>query len=91
MKLRHMEKTIVGLLFASVANKVRLDSTTPVLFDNDTGLTDVQTVGLGCLPGLKALLYSYCPALLALGVLVRECNWNGRTASSTVLLRNVLQ
>ena len=77
-----MEKTIVGLLLATATNEARLDSTTQVLLDNYRDLTDVHTVGLKCLLGLKALLYSYCPALLALGVLVRECNWNGRIASS---------
>ena len=72
VKLRHMEKTIAGLLLAIAANKARLDSTTQVLLDNYRYLRDVQRVGLSCLLGLKALLYSYCPALLALGVLVRE-------------------
>ena len=81
VKLRHMQKTIVGLLLATAANKARLDSTTRILLHNYRDLTDLQRVGLRCLLGLKALLY--CPALLALGVLVPKCNWNGRTASST--------
>ena len=72
VKLRHMEKTIVGLL-ATAANKARLDSTTQVLMSNLAELSDAQRLGLKCLLALKALLYSYCPALLALGVLVREC------------------
>ena len=90
VKLRHMEKTFVGLLLATAANKARLDSTTQVLLDNYRDLTDVQRVGLRCLLGLKALLYSYCPALLALGVFVRECNWNGRTASSTTATKECI-
>ena len=73
-KLRHMEKTIVGLFLATAANKARLDSTTQVLMSNLAELFDAQRVGLKCLLALKALLYSYRPALLALGVLVRECN-----------------
>ena len=74
VKLRHMEKTIVGLFLATAANKARLDSTTQVLMSNFADLSDAQRVGLKCLLALKALLFSYCPALLALGVLVRECN-----------------
>ena len=31
VKLRHMEKTIVGLFLATASNKARLDSTTQVL------------------------------------------------------------
>ena len=85
VKLRHIDKTIVGPLHAIAANKARLDSTTHVLMDNYRDLSDVQRVGLRCLLGLKALLYAYCPALLAPGVLVGECNWNGRTASSTTV------
>ena len=38
----HMEKTIIGLLLASAANKARLDSTTQVLMDNYRELSDVQ-------------------------------------------------
>ena len=74
VKFCHMVKTIDGLLLATAANKARLDSTTQVLLDNYRDLSDVQRVGLKCLLGLKALLYSYCPALLALGLLVRDCN-----------------
>ena len=80
VKLRHMEKTIVGLLLATDATNAQLDSTTQVLLDNYRDLSEVQRVGLRCLLGLKALLYSYCPALLAVGVVVRECNCKGRTA-----------
>ena len=83
MKLRYMEKKIVGLLLATAANKARLDSKTQVLMDNYRDLFDVQRLGLRCLLGLKGLLHSYCPALLALGVLVRDCRWNGRRASSS--------
>ena len=90
VKLRHMEKTVVGLLLATAANKARLDSTTPVLWDNYRDLTYVQRVGLRCPLGLKALLYSYCPALLALGVLVRECNWNRRITSSTTAAKECI-
>ena len=64
-------------------------------------LSHAQRLGLKCLLALKALLYSYCPALLALGVLVRECNWNGRSlhssaaanecmGMSTVLMMNII-
>ena len=90
VKLRHMDKSIVGLLLTTAANEARLDSTTQVLLDNYRHLLDVRRVGLGCLLGLKALLYSYCPALLALGVLFRECNWNGRTASSTTAAKKCI-
>ena len=67
VKLRHMEKTIVGLFLATAANKARLDSTTQVLMSNLVELSDAQRQGLRCLLALKALLYSYSPALLALG------------------------
>ena len=101
VKLRHMEKTIVGLFLATTANKARLDSTTQVLMVNLAELSDVQRMGLIYVLALKALLYSYCPALLALGVLVRECNWNGRSLKSsaatkecigmsTVLMMNII-
>ena len=101
VKLRHIEKTIVGLFLATVANKARLDSTTQVLMSNLAELSDAQRPGLKCLLALKALLYSYCSALLALGVLVRECNWNGRSLNSsaaakecigmsTVLMMNII-
>ena len=83
VKLRHMEKTIVGLFVATASNKARLDSTTQVLGSNLAELSDAQRLGLRCLLALKALLYPYCSALLALGVLVRECNWNGRSLRST--------
>ena len=101
VKVRHMEKTIVGLFPATAANKARLDSTTQVLMGNLAELSGVQRLGLKCLFALKAMLYSCCPALLALGVLVRECNWNGRSLNSsaaakecigmsTVLMMNII-
>ena len=101
VKLRHIEKTIVGLFVAIAANKARLDSTTQVLMGDLAELSDVQRLGLKCLLALKALLYSCFPALLALGVLVRECNWNGRSLNSsapakecigmsTVLMMNII-
>ena len=83
VKPRHMEKTIVGLFLATAANKARLDSTTQVLMSNLAELSDAQRLGLRCLLPLKALLYSCCPTLLALGVLVRECNWKGRSLHSS--------
>ena len=49
LKLRHMEKTIVGLFLATAANKARLHSTTQ--------LSDAQRLCLRCLLALKALLY----------------------------------
>ena len=83
VKLRHMERTIVGLFLAKAANKARLDSNTHVLMSNLAELSDAQRLGLKCLSALKALLYSYCLALLALGVLVCECNWSGRSLISS--------
>ena len=53
-------------------------------------LSDAQRLGLKCLLALKALLYSYCPALLALGVLVRECNWNGCSLNSTAAAKECI-
>ena len=87
VKLRHMEKTIVGLFLATAANKAPLDRTTQVLMSNLAELSDAQRLGLRCLLALKALLYSYCPALLALGVLVRECSWNRRSLHSLLHVR----
>ena len=81
--LRHMEKTIVGLFLATAANKARLDITSQVLMSNLAELSNAQRLVLRCLLALKTLLYSYCPALLGLGVLVRGCNWNGPSLHST--------
>ena len=90
VELRHMEKTIVGLFLATAANKARLDSTTQVLMSDLAELSDAQRLGLRRLLALKALLYSYCPALLALGVIVRECNWNGRSLHSTAAAKECI-
>ena len=90
VKLRQMEKTIVGLFLATVANKARLDSTTEVLMSNLAELFDAQRLGLKCLLALKTLLYSYCPALLAPGVLVRECNWNDRSLHSSAAAKECI-
>ena len=90
VKLRHMEKTIVGLSVATTANKARLDSTTQVLMSNLGELSNAPRLGLRCLSALKALLYSYCLALLALGFLVRECNWNGRSLHSTAAAKECI-
>ena len=101
VKLRHMEKTVVGLFLATAANKARLDSSTQVLVGNPPELSDAQRLGLEFVLALKALLYSYCPALPALGVFVRECNWNGCSLNScaaakecigmsTVLMMNII-
>ena len=90
LKLRHMEKTIVVLFLATAANKARLDSTTQVLMSNLAELSDAQRLGLRCLLALKALLYSYCPTLLALGVLVRECNWKGRSLHSSAAAKECI-
>ena len=83
VKLRHMEKTIVGLFLATAANKARLDSIAQVLLGSLAELYDAQRLGLKCLLALKALLYLCRPALLALGGLVRECNWTGRSLNSS--------
>ena len=40
VKLRHMEKTIVGLFLATAANNPQLDSTTRVLMSNLAELSD---------------------------------------------------
>ena len=89
LKLHHIEKTIVGVLLATAANKARLDSTAQVLLDSYRA-AGVQRVGLRCVLGLKALLYSYCPAFLALGILGPECNWNGQIASSTTVAKECI-
>ena len=90
VKLRHMEETIVGLFLATTANKPRLDSTTQVLMSNLAELSDAQRLGLKCLLASKAPLYWYNPALLALGVLVRECNWNGRSLNSSAAAKECI-
>ena len=41
VKVRHMEKAIVGLFLPTAANKARLDSTTPVLMGNLAQLSNV--------------------------------------------------
>ena len=40
---------------------------------------------------LKALLYTYCPAALSIGTLVRECNWEGRGAGSGIVAKHTLE
>ena len=90
VKLRHMEKTIVTLFLATAANKARLDSTTQVLMRNLAEWSAAQRLGPRCLLALKALLCLYCPALPALGVLVRECNWNGRSLHSTAAAKECI-
>ena len=49
VKLRHMEKTIVGLFLATAASKAWLDSITQVLMSNLADLSDAQRLGLKCL------------------------------------------
>ena len=90
VKLRHMEKSIVGLFLVTAANKARLDSTTQVLMSNLAELSDAQRLGLKRLLALKALLYSYCPALLARGVLVCECNSNGSSMNSSAVAKECI-
>ena len=68
VKLRH----IVDLFLATAAEKAWPDSTTKALMSNLAELSDAERLGLKCLLALKALLYSCCPPLLALGVRVRE-------------------
>ena len=58
VKLRHMEKSIVGSFLATAANKARLDNTTHVLMSNLAELSDAQRLGPKCLLALKVLLYS---------------------------------
>ena len=53
-------------------------------------LSDAQRLGLRWLLALKALLYLYCPALPALAVLVRVCNWNGRSLHSTAAAKECI-
>ena len=53
-------------------------------------LSDGQRLGLKCLLALKALLYSYYQALLALGVLVRACNWNGLSLNSSAAAKECI-
>ena len=89
VKLGHMEKTVVGLFLAKAANKARNDSTTQVLMSNLAELSDAQRLGLKCLLALKARLYSYCPALLALGV-VCECNLKGRSLHSSAAAKDCI-
>ena len=40
---------------------------------------------------LKALLYTYCPAAFNIGTLVRECNWEGRGASTDIVAKQALE
>ena len=40
---------------------------------------------------LKALLYTYCPVSLSIGILVRECNWEGRDACSGIVAKQALE
>ena len=86
VKLRHMQRTIAGLLLAIAANKAPLDSRTQVLMDSYRHLSDVQRVGLRCLLGQKALLYSYCTVFL----LVNAIGMVGQPLAP-LLLNNILQ
>ena len=61
------------------------------LLSNHRDLTAHQRKGLRMLPALKAFLYTYCPFVLSIGTLVRECNWEGRVAGSTIVAKTALE
>ena len=77
-KIIHMEKTLLGLLLSTPSNRVGLDECVSALLSHHRDSTGIRRKDLCMLLALKALLYTYCPVVLTIGPLVRECKWEGR-------------
>ena len=67
VKVIHTEKTLPGLLLATPSSRARLDELVSALLSNHQDLTPHQRKGRRMLLALKALLYTYCPAILSIG------------------------
>ena len=80
-----MEQTLLGLLLATPSNRARLDERISLLLSNHRDLTTHHRKGLRMLLVLKALLYTYCSAVLSFGTLVRRCNWQVWIAGSGIV------
>ena len=92
VKVIHMKKTLLGLMLAILSDRGRLDERVIALLSSQRDLTPIQRKGLCMLLALKALLYTYCPAALSIGTLVRECNWEGRGgAVSSIVPKQALE
>ena len=78
-------------MLATSSNRGRLDERVTALLSSQRDLTRIQRKGLRMLLALKALLYTYCPAALIIGTLVRECNWEGRGACSGIVAKQALE
>ena len=61
------------------------------LLGHHRDLSTIQRKGLCMLLALKALLYTYCPAVLTIGTLVQECNWAGWGAGSRTVAKQALE
>ena len=91
VKVIHMEKTLLGPMLATSSNRGRLDEHVTAVLSSQRHLTPIQRKGLHMLLALKALLYTYYPAALGIGTLVRECIWEGRGAGSGIVAKQALE
>ena len=75
-----MEKTIlaVGLNVGTYLPRVQAKLHAFAVAAQNGPLTDVQAKSKQILLGLKVLLKEYCPAAFRIGVVVRDCNSDGR-------------
>ena len=61
-----------------------------ILLGDHWDLIAIERKGLRMLLALKALLYTYCPAILTIGTVVGECNWAGRGAGCETVAKQAL-
>ena len=87
----HIDKTLLGLLLSTSLNRAQSDQRLSALLGSHQHLTTIQRKGLRMLLALKAPLCTYCPAVLTIGTLVRECNWAGGGASFVPFAKQALE
>ena len=91
-KLLHIEKVVVALLLVGNSVRVRIQRKLEWLQLAPASLSSVQVdTTTRWLQGLQSLLFSYVPALFALGVQVRYCNSSGRQPGTGQAAHTVLQ
>ena len=91
-KLLHIEKVVAALLLVGDSVRVRIQRKLEWLQLAPASLSLVQVdTATRWLQGLQSLLFSYVPALFALGVQVRNCNWSGRQPGTGQAAHTVLE
>ena len=86
-----MEKTMLGLLVSTPINRARPDELVCALLTNHRDLYAIQRKGLRMPLALKSLLYTYCPYVLTIGILVQECNWEGSRGAFWTIAKHSLE